>query len=101
MATIKVTDVTCFRQQDVTGDDEAYLYIAGYEVWNSKIDKGETETPNESRSFSGSVVVELKEANGNSKKSLGKWTVVDSPVSNKKLVATSSGYHYEVVCDIS
>ncbi len=68
------------------------------------MEKGEREHPNVSRSFSGSVLVELKEQNNNkSEKSLGKWTVNQTPtlVGNPPLTATSSGYHYEVWYDVT
>jgi hypothetical protein len=103
MATIKIDKVRCIRQQDITGDDEPKLYIAGQWVWDAKMDKGESEYPNVSRKFSDSVLVELKEQNNNSEKSLGKWTVNETPTvpNNPPLTATSSGYHYEVWYDVT
>lgn len=103
MATIKITTVKCIRKQDISGDDEPRLYIAGLQVWDAKMEKGESLHPNVSRTFSKSVLVELKEQNNNkSEKSLGKWTVDDTPtaVGNPALTATSSGYHYEVYFDV-
>jgi hypothetical protein len=104
MATIKITTVKCIRKQDVVGKDEPVLYIAAQKVWDAKMDRDEILHPNISRTFSGSVAVELREQNDNysSEKSLGKWTVNQTPtaVGNPPLTATSSGYHYEVWFDV-
>jgi len=64
--------------------------------------KGEILHPNVAHRFSGKVVVELKERDGNSVKSLGNWTVPQTPTlpNNAPLTATSSGYHYEVSFDV-
>lgn len=97
MATLNVTEVKCIRKQDISGSDEPEIYIAGLKVWDGKMAKGDVEPLDETRPFSDSVLLELKERNGNSAKSLGKWTINDTPTtSTKTLTATSSGYHYEV-----
>jgi hypothetical protein len=104
MSSIKITTLKCIRMQDLTNSDEPVLYIGGVQVWEGKIGKGDSLHPNVSRSFSDSVLVELREQNNNkSKKSLGKWTVTDNrtPVGNAPLTATSSGYHYEVYFDVT
>ena len=104
MASIKITTVKCIRKQDVSGKDEPRLYIAGQQVWDAKMGKGDDLHPNVSRDFSNSVLVELKEQNNNkSEKSLGRWTVADTPTpaGNPPLTATSSGYHYEVYFDVA
>jgi hypothetical protein len=103
MSTIKITTVSCLRPQDVTGDDEPRLYIAGLQVWDAKMGRGESLHPNVSRTFSNSVLVELKEQNNNkSEKSLGKWTIDKTPTAsgNAPLTATSSGYEYRVYFDV-
>jgi len=96
MAKITLTKLTCERKQDVTGKDEPVLYIAGQEVWEGKMGKGDDRYPNESRNFDHSVLVELKERNNKKYKSLGSWTVRDDAEGEKKLTASSSGYHYEL-----
>ena len=59
------------------------LYIAGQQVWDAKMGKGDSLHPNASRSFSNSVLVELREQNNNkSEKSLGKWTIDDTPTAS-------------------
>src|SRR4030095_1349645 len=79
MATIKITTIKCVRPQDVVRYDEPRLYIAGLLVWDDKMKKGDIVQPNVSRTFSNSVLVELKEQNNNkSEKSLGKWTIDDT-----------------------
>lgn len=103
MATLKITTIKCIRKQDVTGSDEPIIYIGGLSVWDGKMNKGESLHPNVSRAFSDNVLVELREVNGKNQKSLGKWTVSDTPtaVGNPPLTATSSGFHYEVYFDVA
>lgn len=96
MAKITLTKLTCERKQDVTGQDEPVLYIAGQEVWEGKMGKGDTRYPNEPRYFDHSVHVELKERNKNKYKPLGSWTIRDDAEGEKMLTASSSGYHYKV-----
>src|SRR5262245_22574365 len=103
MATIRIDALKCIREQDFSGDDEPFIYIAGQQVWEGKMGRGDTRYPNVSRTFRDSVSVELKEKNGsNSYKSLGKWTIESTPTAsgNAPLTATSSGYHYEVYYDV-
>jgi len=102
MATIRIDHVRCIRKQELVGSDEVELYIAGKRVWEGKMERGELLNPNLSRSFSGSVAVELKERDGNSVQSLGNWTLPQTPTqpNNAPLTATSSGYHYEVFFDV-
>jgi hypothetical protein len=104
MASITITTVKCIRKQDLRGKDESTLCIAGLEVWDAKMAKGDRLHPNVSRNFSDNVLVELKERDNNRKeKSLGRWTVNDTPTptGNPPLTATSSGYHYEVYFDVA
>jgi hypothetical protein len=103
MATLKITTLKCIRLQDVINSDEPMLFIAGMKVWDGKIKKGESLHPNVSRNFNNNVLVELKEDNPNSVKSLGRWMVEETPtpVGNAPLTATSSGYHYEVYFDVT
>jgi len=104
MASIKITTVKCIRKQDISGKDEPRLYIGGLQVWEAKMGKGDSLHPNLSRSFSDNVLVELKEQNNNkNEKSLGRWTVSDTPTAtgNPPLTASSSGYHYEVYFDVA
>ena len=100
MATITVTQLKCIRKQDVTGQDEPVIYLAGQYAWEGKMGKGDTEHPNEEREFGPSILVQLKEKNGNSSKLLGSWTVDDNPATNKKLTASSSGFHYELFYNV-
>src|SRR5262245_13634755 len=104
MASIKITTVKCIRKQDILGQDEPRLYIAGLQVWDAKMAKGDVLHPNVSRTFRDEVAVELREQDNNkSEKSLGKWTVNNTPtaVGNPPLTVASSGYHYEVYFDVA
>lgn len=102
MAQLHITELKCIRQQDISGKDEPVIFVGGIRVWNGKIDRGQTIDAglDVRRSFTGSVLVELKENNGGDldtkNKLLGSWTIPDSPRSTDKLTATSSGYHYEL-----
>ena len=100
MATITITKVECKRKQDVTGEDETYLYLDGTERWNGKFEKKESLYPNKSETFSTAIVVALKERNGSPSsanfKLLDQWTVKPVPVVGDKLTASASGYEYEV-----
>lgn len=100
MATITVTKIHCIRKQDVSGDDEPVIRLGGQDAWEGKLGKGDWDYPNESRGFSPSILVELREKNGSSWKPLGAWTVSDDAVTNKKVTASSSGYHYEVFWNV-
>jgi hypothetical protein len=103
MANIRIDLIRCIRKQDISGSDEIDLYIDGKWFCGGKMANGDDLRPNlPSRSFSGSVGVELTEKNGNSVKRLGYWTVGQAPTpsGNVPLPATSSGYHYEVYYDV-
>ena len=101
MATITITKVHCIRKQDVVGDDEPVIDLGGQRAWEGKIGKGDWEYPDETRTFGPSILVELKEKNGKSEKRLGSWTVNDVAVANKKVTASSSGFHYELFYDVT
>ena len=103
MAKITLTKLFCERKQDVSGDDEPVLYIAGQEVWEGKMGKDDTRYPDVARNFDHSVLVELKERNNNSYKSLGSWTVrddADALDGIKMVTASSSGYEYRLWYDV-
>src|SRR5262245_46047606 len=100
MATITVTKLHCIRKQDLMNDDEPVIELAGQYAWEGKMGKGDWEYPNEARDFSPSILVKLKEKNQSSSKVLGSWTVNDVAAANKKLTASSSGFHYELFYDV-
>jgi hypothetical protein len=101
MATITITKLHCIRKQDVSGDDEPVIRLGGQRAWEGKIGKEDWEYPNESRTFGPSILVELKEKNGSSEKPLGSWTVSDVVTTNKKVTASSSGFHYELFYNVA
>ncbi len=94
MPKITVTKLKCERKQDITGKDEPIIDIAGEQVWEGKLGKGDTAYPNVFRSFDHSVVVELKEKDGKKFKPLKSWTIRDDLQSETALTASSSGFHY-------
>lgn len=97
MAKITLTKLHCKRKQDISGKDEPVLYIAGQEVWEGKMGKGDTRFPagRAVRRFDHSVLVELKERDNNKYKLLDSWTIDDRPHS-ATLDASSSGFHYQL-----
>lgn len=96
MAKITVTKLRCERKQDISGDDEPILVIDDQEVWAGKMGKGDTQYPNVSHSFDQSAVVELKERDSKKDKSLGSWMIRGQAQSETMVIATSSGYHYQL-----
>lgn len=96
MAKITLTKLRCERKQDISGDDEPVLDIAGQEVWAGKMGKGDTQYPNVFRTFDHRVVVELKERDRKKDTPLGSWMIGDDAQSETMLIATSSGYHYQL-----
>ncbi len=97
MAKITINKLTCERKQDITGQDEPVIYIAGQEVWEGKMGKGDTRTVDETRNFVGNVYVELKEKDKKKSKLLDSWTISDNDsVDEKMLTASSSGFHYKL-----
>ena len=100
MAKITLKKVECIRQVDLTGKDEPVAYIASQQVWEGKMNKGGIQWPGVSRTFSDSVVAELKEKTGNNYKPLGSWTITESDAPETARTATSSGYHYEVTWSV-
>jgi len=100
MARITLKQIVCHRKKDVAGKDEPYIDLAGQTVWNDKMGKGDRTQVKTSQLFDDSILVELKEKNGNHFKTLGSWTVRDDPKTDT-LVATSSGYHYTLNYEVS
>ena len=94
----------CKRKQDLSGEDETYLYLAGAERWSGKFEKKEKLYPNKSETFDNTILVALKERNGSGGstnfKLLDQWTVPAKPVVNDVLTASSSGYEYEVTITV-
>ncbi|MGH3614160.1 MAG: hypothetical protein ACRDRK_16515 [Pseudonocardia sp.] len=43
MSTIKFTSLHCIRQQDVTGSDEAHIFIDGVDSWNKPLTRISTQ----------------------------------------------------------
>lgn len=95
---INFTSMHCVRQQDVVGSDEVHLYLDGVENWNHTMKKGDSETLSISKSFDGSMQVEVKERNPSSWKSLGTVTIVNGYSSPAEFKTT--GAHYKLYFNI-
>lgn len=93
MATITLTTLLCLRKQELTGSDETHIYLDGVDSWNGVFKKDETDNVNMTRSFDGSMTVEVKEK-GPGMKSLG--TVTIQTGSHSPAVFKTSGAHYEL-----
>ena len=100
MATKKITftSMHCERPQDVVGADEIYLYLDGVQSWSGSMKKGDSETVGISKSFDGTMKVEVKEKNPSSWKSLGTVTIVNGY--NSPAEFKTSGAHYELYFNI-
>lgn len=101
MPTLKITKLHCIRKQDISGKDEPVIDIGGQFAWEGKMGKGDWKYPNEVREFNPSIKVDLKEKDQRSSKLLHSWTISNVATSNKKLTASSSGYHYELYYDVT
>jgi hypothetical protein len=99
MATIHVSQLEAVRLQDVVGLDEASIFLGGQEmgVWPMSRGQTRTFTPHLSKTFTGSIVVELKEKNGlNKYKSLGSTTVMAGVQGPQPVEFKTSGAHYHL-----
>ena len=101
MATLTIKKIKCIRKQDLSGSDEPVIEIGGQYAWEGKMKKDDVDYPNEVREFSPSIKVELKEKDQKKSKLLGSWTISNVAVIDKKLTASSSGFHYELYCDVA
>jgi len=105
MAKLTVTKIFCERKQDVVGEDEPVLELAGKERWWDKMGNNESDSPsNLYEEFTNSISVRLIERNDNNAKkdkTLGSWTLGATPKGSQTLTATSSGYEYRVYVTIS
>ena len=99
MATIHVSQLQCVRKQDATGAfDESAIFLAGREAIVLPMAKGQVRPldPHLSETFGASIVVELKEKDGNSYKSLGSTTVLAGIQGPQPVEFKTSGAHYHL-----
>jgi hypothetical protein len=93
VSTITFTSLQCLRKQELSGFDETHIFLDGVDSWNGAFKKDDTDTVNMTRSFDGSMKVEVKEK-GPGWKSLG--TVTLQTGSHSPAVFKTSGAHYEL-----
>jgi hypothetical protein len=99
VATIHVSQLECVRKQDVTGLDEAAIFLAGSEAIVLPMSKGQVRpiNPHLSAAFGASIVVELKEKDGpGNYKSLGNTTVFAGIQGPQPVEFKTSGAHYHL-----
>ena len=94
MATLNITRLTCNRKQDVTGVDEAEIWLDGHLRWNSSMSKNQSRDITLQQGFVDSIVVELRERNPNSFKSLGTRTVEAGNPGSSPISFKTSGADY-------
>ena len=101
MSTLELNELACERKQDLTGNDEPEIWIDGAQVWAGSLGKGDSAvfSPPIKRSFSGQVVVELKERDGSggnaNRKLLGQQTF-SARSSASPASFSASGYRYKL-----
>jgi hypothetical protein len=98
MATVTFTSLKCVRKHDLTGDDEAEIWIGSRMIWNGVMSKGAVDNVGVDEEFSNSVAVTMKERDGDRDDHkfllLGPITIrenTSSPATFK-----TSGTHYEL-----
>ena len=102
MAQLHITELYCARKQDVSGEDEPIIWVAGQWAWNGKVGKKEWVDADLDlrKNFTDSVLVELKEGTGSGDqdgKLLQAWTIQATPAGQRDpLTATAAGYEYKI-----
>ena len=98
---LNITKVTCLRKQDVTGVDEAEIWLDGHLRWGNTMKKNQSRDLSLHQDFVDSIAVEIKERNPNSSKSLGTRTVEGTNPGQGPLDFKTSGANYELVYDVT
>lgn len=94
MATLNITKLTCNRKQDVTGVDEAEIWLDGHMKWNGTMSKNQSKDLSVRQGFVDSIVVELKERNPGSFKLLGARTIEANNPGSGPISFKTSGADY-------
>lgn len=101
MATLNLTKLTCNRKQDVTGVDEAEIWIDGHMKWSNTMAKHQSRDLSLHQDFTDTIVVELKEHNPNSAKSLGTRTIEAHSPGQGPIDFKTSGADYTCQYNVS
>lgn len=101
MATLNLTKVTCVRKQDVTGVDEAEIWLDGHLRWNNTMRRNESRDLSLHQDFGDTIVVELKERNPNSAKSLGMRTIEAHNPGASPIDFKTSGAEYKCYFNVA
>lgn len=99
MTTIHVTQLQCVRKQDVTGNDEAVIFLNAQDMGVWPMSKGQVRpfSPHLSKTFNGSINLELKERNGLNKYTpLGSALVSASNPGPQPVEFKTAGAHYHL-----
>jgi hypothetical protein len=102
MARINFTSLKCVRKQDVSGKDEAEIWVDGKKKWDGVFKKGETAVLIPLYAdFEDEVELELKERNPNDFELLGTKTVYAGQPDPQPVDFKTSGAHYELTYSLS
>lgn len=101
MATLHITKVTCLRKQDVTGVDEAEIWLDGHLKWGNTMAKNQSRDLSLQQDFADAIAVEVKERNPNSAKSLGTRTVEATNPGVGPLDFKTSGANYTLAYHVT
>ena len=97
MATLVITELHCFRKNDLTGVDEPRLWVDNKVVWRGVIEKEGVEQVGTSDEFEDTVGVMLEEMNGDNPKQIGSTFFVNADGNNPTFGEfKTSGTHYHI-----
>lgn len=107
-ATLNLKTLKCIRRHDLTGVDEAEIWIGGRKYWATTMDKDQSKTVPDSEApylFTGSVKVALYEASGRAghvdKKQIGTaFTVTETNPPLSPMEFKTTGAHYTLTFSV-
>lgn len=98
MATVTFTTLECIRRHDLSGDDEAEIWIGSRMIWNGVMSKKEVENVGVDEEFTNSVAVTMKERDGKREDHkyllLGPVTITEN--TSSPATFKTAGTHYEL-----
>lgn len=97
MPILKVMSIKCHEQEDLTGDDDAYIVINGRKFWGPKsMDTGQTRKINRVYEFNHKAVIKLYEEDWDPDDFLGQHTVTRQDAGEQELRFAEDGADYSI-----